>query len=302
LLDLEDIAELLCRDAVTILDWDQCVSLRARVPLTPIEEKLARALAKGGFDAEAQVRIGKYVVDFLIKSSGKRIVVEADGAAFHNAESDAARDRNLLTLGVDRVVRFTGSQIYRDADECVIHLSDMLGQRENTNNCSSIRRQKLDAAQSIAVKHGTGPIRVLAPAGAGKTYVLVERIVELVERGVKPHRILALAFNKKANEQLVERLLALQVPATDSKLFDQSVAGVRCCTFNAFGYRFQHERLKLNHNVVTSGFEWRRIMEEAMLKAKVSVQGVVQGTDPVGAFLDQRKRASSDLVIQQTCL
>ncbi len=73
---------------------------------------------------------------------------------------------------------------------------------------------RLDAAQRAAVDHARGPARVLAPAGSGKTKTLVSRVAELVERGVDPAGILLLAFNRKAAEQLEERLAAMGIATT----------------------------------------------------------------------------------------
>ena len=73
---------------------------------------------------------------------------------------------------------------------------------------------RLDDAQRAAVEHERGAARVLAPAGSGKTKTLVSRVVELVDRGADPSGILMLAFNRKAAEQLEERLAALGIATT----------------------------------------------------------------------------------------
>ena len=72
----------------------------------------------------------------------------------------------------------------------------------------------LDPAQRAAVEHARGPARVLAPAGSGKTKTLISRVLQLVERGTDPSGILMLAFNRKAAEQLEERLAAHGIPTT----------------------------------------------------------------------------------------
>jgi very-short-patch-repair endonuclease len=77
-----------------------------------------------------QARILDYRVDFLIlyrwkygSDEIKKIVIECDGQDFHDrtkeqAARDRRRDNDLQLLGFD-VLRFTGSQIYKDARGCV---------------------------------------------------------------------------------------------------------------------------------------------------------------------------------------
>ena len=60
--------------------------------------------------------------------------------------------------------------------------------------------------QLAAVSHGRGGARVIAPAGSGKTRVLTERLRHLIEDcGVDPSTVTALAFNRKAVDELKER-------------------------------------------------------------------------------------------------
>jgi DNA helicase II / ATP-dependent DNA helicase PcrA len=60
--------------------------------------------------------------------------------------------------------------------------------------------------QLAAVSHATGGARVIAPAGSGKTRVLTERLVHLVgSRGVEPSTLTALAYNRRAADELIER-------------------------------------------------------------------------------------------------
>ena len=60
--------------------------------------------------------------------------------------------------------------------------------------------------QLAAVAHECGPARIIAPAGSGKTRVLTARLRHLLEgRHVTPGAVTAVAYNKRAASELVER-------------------------------------------------------------------------------------------------
>src|SRR4051794_41769192 len=68
------------------------------------------------------------------------------------------------------------------------------------------RLARLAPDQRSAATAPPGPILCVAPAGSGKTTTLVARICWLVATGADPGRITAVTFNKRAADELGERL------------------------------------------------------------------------------------------------
>lgn len=97
------------------------------------------------------------------------------------------------------------------------------------------RLARLASDQRAAATAPPGPVLCVAPAGSGKTTTLVARIAWLVASGVDPATITAVTFNKRAADELGERLAAalepLQ-PAGDSP---------RVRTFHALGREILEE-------------------------------------------------------------
>lgn len=68
-------------------------------------------------------------------------------------------------------------------------------------------KAKFDENQLKAIKHGKGPLLIIAGAGTGKTTVITQRIKYLIlKRHIPASQILALTFTEKAAFQMQERV------------------------------------------------------------------------------------------------
>ena len=71
-------------------------------------------------------------------------------------------------------------------------------------------KRKASLNQEIAIKHGNGPCIVLSGPGSGKTFVLTNRILNLiVEYGVEPDSILVITFTRAAANEMKNRFQKL---------------------------------------------------------------------------------------------
>lgn len=102
---------------------DQCES--------PIEQQMLRALLQYGVPLKItpQLRVGDYRIDLAVEHGGRRVAVECDGHEFHQtkvaAAHDARRGRVLSRMGW-LVQRFTGQEIYQNAQACASEVVDAL--------------------------------------------------------------------------------------------------------------------------------------------------------------------------------
>lgn len=67
----------------------------------------------------------------------------------------------------------------------------------------------LNDQQKEAALHTTGPVVIIAGAGAGKTKTIVSRIHNLIHSGIEPRNILAITFTNKAASEMRERVNSL---------------------------------------------------------------------------------------------
>lgn len=90
--------------------------------------------------------------------------------------------------------------------------------------------ENLNPQQQEAVQHINGPLLIMAGAGSGKTKVLTTRIAYLMERGVKPYKILAITFTNKAAAEMRMRI--------NNMVSSEQARDIWMHTFHAFCARF----------------------------------------------------------------
>ena len=87
---------------------------------------------------------------------------------------------------------------------------------------------ELDKYQKDAVEYLGKPLVINAGPGAGKTRVIIERVLYLIENGASPESILVITFTNKAAEELRERF------KNDTKLDLNIINQMRISTIHSF--------------------------------------------------------------------
>lgn len=115
---------------------------------------------------------------------------------------------------------------------------------------------KLSPVQQEAVDFYTGCCNVIASAGSGKTRVLVNRIVKLIEDyDVDSSKILAITFSKKAKENMSERL---------KKMIPDYANFINIETFHSFGYRIIRKFNREEFEILDQDWKKVKIIEEIL--------------------------------------
>ena len=134
------------------------------------------------------------------------------------------------------------------------------------------RLEHLTPDQRAAALAPPGPVLCVAPAGSGKTTTVVARIAWRIVRGTPAASICALTFNRRAADELQERVDAALAELGDgahgSATEDQGGGRVRVKTFHALGREI----------LADAGVDVTRIVERGDVLARI-----VAG--PIGADL-----------------
>jgi DNA helicase II / ATP-dependent DNA helicase PcrA len=148
----------------------------------------------------------------------------------------------------------------------VVHRESVERDRLHVAPAPSAPEVSLAPDQLAAVAHATGPARIIAPAGSGKTRVLTARLRHLiVDRGWERDAVLAVAYNKKAQQEL------------DARCGDFAP---RTRTLNSLGLAIL-TRARGRAPAVLEERELRRVVERLAPAQRRRVN-----TDPIGPYLE----------------
>lgn len=97
-------------------------------------------------------------------------------------------------------------------------------------------------------------IRLVAPAGSGKTQTVVNRVLNLVRAGARPDRILVLTFDTSAAKALRDKM------SEQTFALGTSLRNFQVSTLNAFGYGILHEYFPA---------EWKAVLSKAQTRGMI---------------------------------
>src|SRR4051812_1218152 len=115
------------------------------------------------------------------------------------------------------------------------------------------RLERLAADQRAAATSPAGPVLCVAPAGSGKTTTLVARIAWRIATGTDPAQVCALTFNKRAADELAQRLNDALAP------LGVEPGTVRVRTFHALGREV----------LADDGVDVRRLVDRAEMLTRI---------------------------------
>ena len=153
---------------------------------------------------------------------------------------------------------------------------------------------RLDRNQEKAVNHVTGPAIVIAGPGSGKTTVVTARILDLIQtHNTPPSHILAIAFNRKAVEEMETRILR-ELTASETETPQKPV--IR--TLHAFGKDL------ITENYKRAGFNqipeiWAGQIDQIIAEERRQIEHETATTD-VAIYKIQNKKTGKCYIGQTT--
>src|SRR5687768_9086144 len=123
-----------------------------------------------------------------------------------------------------------------------------------------------DQHQLRVIECRSRTIRMVAPAGSGKTQTIVERVLRRIEDGVRPDRVLVLTFDRAARRSLVERLA--------SRSRERGIDARKCTvsTLNAFGAALLRRHASEEAHAVADDARADRLLAESVAECGLAAE------------------------------
>ena len=130
-------------------------------------------------------------------------------------------------------------------------------------------------SQLRAIKHGKGPMLVLAGPGSGKTFVIIQRLLYLIhEKQIRPDNILVISFSKASTLELKQRFQKqskdilserLLNESKDKSLLEESKVQVNFATFHACFFHILKETYHYTSQDIITEKQKREILKAILL-------------------------------------
>ena len=138
----------------------------------------------------------------------------------------------------------------------------------NSNDCGNVNEEKrvkhgLDEFQQSAVVNEKNQLLIVAGPGSGKTTVLTQRIVHLINyKNIAPQNCLAITFTRKAAQEMRERL---------AKLLNGNAKSVNIHTFHSLCFSIlkeNYEKAGLNENFIVMSEQEKSLCKDEIILEK----------------------------------
>ncbi len=154
------------------------------------------------------------------------------------------------------------------------------------NELQKKARGNLNARQLEAAETLSGPLLILAGAGAGKTKTIAHKILNIVKSGIEPSRILAITFTNKAAKEMRDRVFQLLNEDRDVNLpISSSIDRTGrpfVSTFHALGVHIIKENSQLvglpRHFTIFDRNDSKRAVKEALEELNLDPKQFEPGT------------------------
>lgn len=113
-----------------------------------------------------------------------------------------------------------------------------------------------DEYQQEVVESRANTIRVVAPAGSGKTQTMLNRVLRRIQQGLNPERLLLLTFDNAAASSLTTKL------RDETQTLGVELRSLQIKTLNAFGFALLRQYVPAEYKSVIAPHRANRLIKE----------------------------------------